>query len=363
MHPLRASLAEALAIESERIRVTHVAGPGCYGHNGADDAALDAALLARAVPGTPVLLKWTRENEHAWEPYGAPAVVRLAARLDKRGLISDWSTDVWGLPHDARPSPAGQRSGLLAAWHRSDPMEPAVEDPADEPGIHRNARPIYSIPNCTVVKHVVRNGPLRTSALRSLGAYANIFAVDSFIDELAESAGADPLAFRLAHLRDVRARDVLETAAERAGWGQDTVPDGTGLGIGLARYKNVAAYAAVIVLLEVDDLTAKIALRRATIVADAGQVIDPDGLVNQLEGGFVQASSWTLSEQVGYDRTRVTSVDWESYPILTFPELPDIETVLIDRPGEPTWAQGRYRRVDRRGDRQCRVRRNRNSCP
>lgn len=340
VHPLRAALAEALQLEPGQIRVTHAPGPGCYGHNGADDAALDAALLARAVPSRPVLLKWTRADEHAWEPYGAPMVVRLAARLDEHGRISHWRSDVWGLHHDSRPSAAGRRSGLLAAWHRSEAMEPQREDPADEPGIHRNATPIYSIPNCAIVKHVVRDGPLRTSALRSLGAYANIFAVDSFIDELADSVGADPLAFRLAHVRDPRARAVLEAAAEHAGWGQESQPAGAGAGIGLAQYKNAAAYAAVIVRLEVDDLTAQIALRRATIAVDAGQVVDPDGLVNQLEGGFVQASSWTLTEQVRYDRTRVTSVDWESYPILTFPELPQIETILIDRPGAPYLGAG-----------------------
>jgi nicotinate dehydrogenase subunit B len=340
VHPLRDSLAEALAVEPERVRVTHVAGPGCYGHNGADDAALDAALLAREVAGRPVLLKWTREDEHAWEPYGAPSVARLAARLDEHGRISDWHSEVWGLTHDARPFPAGRRSGLLAAWHRRDPMGTAVDDPAAEPGVHRNATPLYSIGDCAVVKHVVRDAPLRTSALRSLGAYANVFAIESFIDELAESAGADPLAFRLAHLEDPRARAVLETAAERAGWGRRAESEGTGMGIGLARYKNIAAYAAVVVVLEVDDLTASIALRRATIAADAGQVVDPDGLVNQLEGGFVQACSWTVAEEVRYDRTSVTTVDWESYPILTFPELPQIETVLIDRPGEPYLGAG-----------------------
>lgn len=340
VHPLRESLAEALEVEPERIRVTHVIGPGCYGHNGADDVALDAALVARAVPGKPVLMKWTREDEHGWEPYGAPAVAKLSARLDDAGRIAGWSTDVWGLSHDSRPFAAGGRSGLLAAWHRDRPMAPPAPDPLAEPGIHRNATPLYTIPQIRVVKHVVRDGPLRTSALRSLGAYFNVFALESFIDELADAADRDPLVFRLEHLGDPRARAVLEAATERAGWAQRPREEGTGMGIGLARYKNLAAYAAVVVALEVDDRTAEIALRHAVIAADVGQVIDPAGLVNQLEGGLVQASSWTIKEQVRYDRTRVTSLDWEAYPILTFPEVPEIETILIDRPGEPYLGAG-----------------------
>jgi nicotinate dehydrogenase subunit B len=341
VHPLRESLAEALGIEPERIRVTHVIGPGCYGHNGADDVALDAALLARAVPGRPVLVKWTREDEHGWEPYGAPAVAKLSARLDDAGRIAEWSTDAWGLSHDARPFAAGTgRSGLLAAWHRERSMARLPPDPLAEPGIHRNATPMYAIPQVRIVKHVVRDGPLRTSALRSLGAFFNVFALESFIDEVAQEADRDPLAFRLEHLEDSRACAVLEAAAERAGWAQRPREEGAGMGIGLARYKNLAGYAAVVIALEVDDRTAEIALRHAVIAADVGQVIDPEGLVNQLEGGLVQASSWTIKEQVGHDRTRVTSLDWESYPILTFPEVPEIETLLIDRPGEPYLGAG-----------------------
>ena len=340
VHPLRGALAEVLGLDPERIRVTHVIGPGCYGHNGADDAALDAALVARAAPGRPVLLKWTRDQEHGWEPYGAPGVARLSARLDDAGRIAEWSTDVWGLGYDGRPLPVGDGSRLLAAWHLERPMARPARDPLREPGVHRNATPMYSIPQVRVLKHLVRDGPLRTSALRSLGAYLNVFAIESFIDELAEAAGRDPLAFRLEHLVEPRARAVLEAAAERAGWNGRARQGGAGMGIGLARYKNLAAYAAVVIALEVDDLTAEIKLRRAVIAADAGQIVDPDGLVNQLEGGLVQASSWTIKEQVRYDRTRVTSLDWETYPILGFPEVPEIETVLIDRPGEPFLGAG-----------------------
>ena len=207
-------------------------------------------------------------------------------------------------------------------------------------GLHRNADPLYAVPRRRVVKHFVEEMPLRSSSLRALGAYANVFAIESFMDELAEAAGRDPLEFRLAYLADERARDVLIAAAERAGWHDRPDELGCGTGIGFAQYKNTAAYAAVVVRLTVDDETAAIALERIVIAADAGQIVNPDGLVNQLEGGAVQSASWTLKEQVRFDRTRVTSVDWETYPILTFPEVPELETVLIDRPGAPYLGAG-----------------------
>ncbi len=340
--PLRGALAQALGIEVGDVRAVHVEGAGCYGHNGADDAALDAALLARAVPGRPVLLKWMREDEHAWEPYGPAMVMKLHASLDARGHLLDWNHDVWSNTHMARPLPYGDRSGLLAAWHRATPMPRPEPIPmlAYHAGIHRNADPLYAIPRRRIVKHFVETAPLRTSSTRSLGAYANVFAIESFMDELAHAAGIDPLDFRLRLLTDVRARAVLEAAAERAGWRQRRREPGHGSGIGFARYKNQKCYAAVVVDVHVDLSTAVVALERAVIAADAGQIVDPSGLANQLEGGLIQSASWTLKEQVRFDRTRITSLDWESYPILTFREVPAIETVLIDRPGEPSLGAG-----------------------
>ncbi len=342
VHVLRESLAQVLGVDARSVRVSHVVGPGCYGHNGADDAALDAALLARAAPGRPVLLKWMRADEHAWEPYGAPAVVKVRAGVDDAGRLAHWDLEAWSTTHNARPFPAENGSRLLAAWHRADPMPAPPAEPLliPEAGIHRNATPAYSVPRRRIVKHLIVDPPLRTSSTRALGAYVNVMAIESVIDELAAAAGTDPLAFRLAHLDDPRARAVVETAAERAGWSERGRANGRGMGIGYARYKNSAAYAAVVIELRVDDETAAIVLERAVIAADAGEIVDPSGLVNQLEGGLIQSASWTLKEQVRFDRTRVTSVDWDSYPILTFREIPAIETVLLDQPGEPYLGSG-----------------------
>jgi CO/xanthine dehydrogenase Mo-binding subunit len=339
---LRIALAQALGVEPETIRLVHVPGPGCYGHNGADDAALDAALLACAAPGRPVLVKWTRDDEHQWEPYGAPAVVRTRASLDAGGRVVHFGLEATGCTHVARPFPAGERSALLAAWHRAEPMARPRGRPflAYHGAIHRNADPIYAFPNRRIVKRLVPASPLRTSSLRSLGAYVNVLAIESTMDELAEAAGADPIAFRVAHLEDPRGRAVLEAAAERAGWPGPEREFGRGRGVGFARYKNLYAYAAVVVEVTVDDATAQVRVERAVIAGDAGEVVDPEGLANQLEGGVVQSASWTLHEQVRFDDTRVLSTDWESYPILRFSETPVVETVLIDRPGEPFLGAG-----------------------
>jgi CO/xanthine dehydrogenase Mo-binding subunit len=341
---LRVEIAHALGIDPERVRLIHVAGPGCYGHNGADDVALDAALLARALPGRPVHVQWTRTDEHTWEPYGPAMVIDLQASLDASGLVIDWNHDVRSFTHVSRPmqhSPG--TSGLLAAWHRAAPLEPPAPRPmlTYHMGIHRNADPLYAFARRRVVKHFIAGSPFRTSSLRGLGAFGNVFAIESFLDELAAAAGQDPVAFRLRHLADPRARDVVSAAAERLGWRSAPRPgrSGRGHGMAVARYKNQKAWCAVAVELTVDG-SAAVRLDRAAIAADAGQIVDPDGLASQLEGGFVQAASWTLHERVTFDRMRVTSTDWQSYPILGFAEVPEVETVLLDRPGEPWLGAG-----------------------
>jgi CO/xanthine dehydrogenase Mo-binding subunit len=196
------------------------------------------------------------------------------------------------------------------------------------------------MPNRRVVKHFVANTPLRTSALRALGAYANVFALESFIDELAEAVGTDAVAYRLSHLTDERARDVIRLAADRIGWPGPTDDFGHGVGIGFGQYKNRMTYAAVAVELHVDDATAAVELDRIVVAADAGEVIDPKGLANQLEGGAVQSASWTLKEEVAFDSTRATSTDWETYPIIAFPEVPIVEVELIDHPELPPLGAG-----------------------
>jgi CO/xanthine dehydrogenase Mo-binding subunit len=341
---LRGALAQVLGMDADRISVVHTAGAGCYGHNGADDVALDAALCARALPGRPVLLQWTRAQEHQWEPYGPAAHVRMEAALDEGGRIVGWSHDVWGFTHMGRPIPRGTGGlNLLAAGHLADPVPRVTPQPAlrAEVGIHRNAWPIYALPALRVVKRFVAASPLRTSSLRGLGAHANVFAIESFMDELAMAAGRDPVGFRLDHLDDPRARAVLERVVELAG-GLDHPRTGTGRGrgVGLARYKNQACYAAVVVQVAVDPERAVISVEHVWIAADAGQVIDPDGLVNQLEGGAVQSLSWTLKEAVEFDREGVTSTDWDSYPILRFSEVPEVTTALIDRPEERSLGAG-----------------------
>ena len=335
--PLRGQIARVLGMKDENVTVVHRDGAGCYGHNGADDAALDAALLARAC-GRPVLLQWTREDELAWSPFGSAMVAKLAGGLDASGSIVEWRHELWSHSHVRRPG-AGDGVNLLAAWHLDPPF--AASTPRDAPwppgAGDRNSPPYYDIPH-EVVYHFVPEMPLRVSALRTLGAYANVFAIESFMDELGALAGADPVAFRLKHLADPRAKAVIEAAARAAGWQAGATGGGSrGRGIGFARYKNASAYCAVVAEVEVAE---RIRLRRAVAAVDAGHTINPDGLKNQVEGGIVQAASWTLKEAVRWDTSRVLTRSWEDYPILRFDEVPNVEVVIVDRPGEPGLGTG-----------------------
>jgi len=332
-YPLRAEIAQVLALPEDAIRVIHMDGPGCYGHNGADDAAFDAVLLARAVPGRSIALKWMRSDEHAWEPYGAATVITLQASLDANGDVVAWSHDVWGYPHSGRPRGLPGTSGLLAAWYLEEPLAPPPAQPARglQVGAYRNAEPLYAFPRKRIVDHFLPDSPLRTSALRGLGAYANIFAIESFMDELARAAGANPVEFRLRHLADERARAVIEAAIHKA----EPWPAEAGRGIGFSQYKNRQSYVAVVVDLTVNRDTGRIALMRAVVAADAGQIVNPNGLSSQLEGAFLQSASWTLHEQVTFDADGVTSTDWRTYPIMRFRDAPTVETVLLNRPGSP----------------------------
>ena len=344
--PPRAVLAQALGMAEEQLRVIHLEGAGCYGHNGADDVALDAALLALALPGRPVSLKWMRADEHAWEPYGPAMALQMQATLDAQGQIVDWNQDIWSFPHGNRPRTDARTSGLLAAWHRAEPFPPQQPQHSmgSHVGAHRNSDPLYALPYRRIVTHFAPDSPLRTSSQRGLGAYGNVFGIESFMDELAQAAGIDPVAFRLRHLTDQRAKDVIVAAAEKAGWpGEAQTDDGdirAGRGLAFAQYKNKQSYAAVVVDLTVDRTSGHIQLQRVVIAADAGQIINPDGLSNQLEGGVIQAASWTLKEEVTYDNRGITSRDWESYPILRFPDAPTMETVLLNRPGMPHVGSG-----------------------
>ncbi len=339
IHPLRRELAKALDVAADALTITHMDGAGCYGHNGADDVALDAALLARAVPGRPVQVQWMREDEFAWEPYGSAMLVKTGATLDAGGGIVDWHMDVWSYPHSTRP--AGRDGvNLLAAWHLGAPKPAAtpVDPPLPAGGSHRNAIPLYDFPNQRVTSHVVTQSPLRVSALRGLGAHANVFAIESFMDELAAAAGADPVEFRLRHLSDPRARAVIEAAAQQSGWRPGAQGAGTrGRGMGFARYKNLGCYVAVVT--EV-DIETQPRVTRAWAAVDVGLVVNRDGVINQIEGGIIQAASMTLKEQVTFDREHVTSRDWNSYPVMKFTEAPHVEVLLINRPDLPPLGAG-----------------------
>ena len=336
---LRRELARALKLTEEQVRVRHVEGAGCYGHNGADDAAMDAALLALAVPGRPVQVVWSRSDELGWEPYGPAAVVRIAADVDARGDVLRWQHDIWGNGHVTRPGFA-RSIGLLAASHRDggEQIEAAAEPPLERGGgAGRNAVPGYAFPAYRAVNHRLSVMPLRTSSLRALGGFLNVFAIESFMDELAEAAGRDPVEYRLAQLADPRGRAVIEAVVRRSGWADWSASGSVGHGIGYARYKNSSAYCAVVA--EVEAVT-EVRVLRLTIAVDAGLVINPDGAENQLEGGAIQATSWTLKERVRFNSLTVTSDTWDSYPILRFSEVPAVDVELLPGNGNPSLGVG-----------------------
>jgi nicotinate dehydrogenase subunit B len=334
VYPDREAISELLGMPIERVRIIHVEGAGCYGHNGADDAAADAALIARAVPGRPVRVQWTREQEHGWEPFGPAMTMDIAGTVGEDGRISHFIYDLWSNSHSTRPGGAAR---LIAGQQLANPIPFDLPKLSISPSGNgdRNANPYYAIPNRRVLWHYVNEMPLRVSALRALGAYANVFALESFMDELALVDGADPVEFRLRHLEDPRAMAVVETAAERFGWSSDPLPPNHGRGFAFARYKNLAAYLALALELEVTPETGRVWVRRVVSAIDSGEAVHPDGIRNQTEGGILQALSWTLLEEVTFDRTRVTSIDWSSYPILRFASVPDeIEVHVVNRPGE-----------------------------
>jgi nicotinate dehydrogenase subunit B len=340
VYPLRAALAQLLGVADDAVHCIHLEGAGCYGHNAADDAAADAALLARACPGRPVRVQWMREDEHGWEPFGPPMVAEVEAALDASGNIVDWRYDVWSPPHNARP---GQAGNLLAATHLAQPFAPPPARPIPQPegGGDRNAIPYYVLPTARVVHHFQPSAPLRTSALRSLGAYCNVFAIESFMDELARAAGADPVAFRLRHLDDGRAIDVVRAAAQGFGWDAWRRQPRRGRGFAFARYKNLAAYCALALDVEVARDTGYVRILRVQAAVDCGEIVNPDGVRNQIEGGILQSASWTLLERVRFDAREVVTRDWAGYPILRFDQVPErVDVQLLDRPGQPFLGTG-----------------------
>jgi nicotinate dehydrogenase subunit B len=339
--PLRGDLAKVLGLQNGEVNVVHMPGAGCYGHNGADDVALDAALVARAIPGAPVKLQWMRDDEFAWSPFGPGMAMKVEAALGSDGKIVDWSYDVWSNSHAMRPGQAGGVN-LLAAWDLKTPFvkSPAPHIPQPFGDGDRNAVPSYELPRKEIRNHLLLDAPVRNGSFRTLGSHGNIFAIESFMDELAEAAGSDPLAFRLAHLRDPRAQAVLRVAADKAGWTPGQKGDGRrGRGLAFCRYKSIGMYAAAVVDVEVDRNSGVIKVPRVVMAADIGLVVNPDGAKNQLEGGIIQAVSLALKEQVTFDRRQITSRDWSGYSVLAFPEVPSVEIVLMQR-SDPSLGAG-----------------------
>ncbi len=334
------AIAKMLGLEPSKVRCQHMQGAGCYGHNMADDAAADAALLAMAVPGKPVHLQYTREQEHKWEPYGSAMVIQTKAGVDANGHVLDWDLQIWSTPHGTRPS--GEPGNLLSARYLEKPFTQPLPINGGPPNFaaDRNGIALYDFAGHEVRTHFITDMPLRVSSTRGLGAYGNVFAIESFMDELALAANMDPLTYRLRFLKDERARDTLQKAADKFGWNSWKKTPNRGRGIGFARYKNIAGYCAVALEVEVNPRNGRIRVLRAVASADSGHIVNPDGVSNQIEGGLIQSLSWSLKEEVKFDDTQVLSTDWTSYPILTFSETPPVEVVLINRPGAPFLGTG-----------------------
>ncbi len=355
--PLRKDLALAFGVEERHIEVQHMRGAGCYGHNGADDVAYDAAWLAKQVPGQSVRVQWTREEEMQQSPLAPAMRVTLQAMVQAKKVAHDnsdadnkndvhlrtWQHDVWSQGHSSRP-------GRAATPAFKDSWQTAQNFPVLEPinvaavagaGAERNAIPPYSISHIKVNAHRLLGLPFRTSALRSLGAHANVFACESFLDEIAHDQGLDPVAIRLSQLEDQRAKAVVQTLADRINWLERrqnlAQKEGWGLGIAYARYKGKGAYCAVVAEVEV---THQVHVHRLWVVADIGEIIQADGAVSQLEGGAIQSTSWALKEQAHWDSNNITSSNWDAYPILRFSEVPEVHVHLM--PGHSQNAKSLY---------------------
>jgi len=335
---LRDAVAVVLAMPRERVRLVWVEGSGCYGHNGADDATADAALMSQEV-GKPVRVQWMRHDEHGGEPKGAAMVMEVAGGLDAQGNVAAWDYQVWSPGHAGRPAGNGPGNTLAGA-------QLGLPDLLAPTGADRNARPTYVFPNARVRLHLLQSTVLRVSSLRGLGSPQNTFGNESFIDELAHAAGADPIEFRIRHLRDERAIAVLEAVAKLAQWSPRPAPRGgknagAGRGVAFVHYDNYSGYAAIALQVVVDRASGKVSVERVAAAHDCGLIVNPDGLKNQIEGNIVQTLSRALLEEVKFDTARVTSLDWQRYPILRFSDVPgEIAITLINRPDKPSVGAG-----------------------
>ncbi|MCI0345403.1 MAG: molybdopterin-dependent oxidoreductase, partial [Chloroflexi bacterium] len=334
----RAGVATLLGLAPDQVRLIWVEGAGCYGHNGADDVAADAALLSQAV-GAPVRVQWMRADEHGWAPKGPAMAITVRGGLDQRGRVVAWDSRVYSSTHSSRPNGAAPGNLLAGA-------ELGLPRSVSNVGADRNARPTYRFPNDRVRLSLLESTAPRTSALRGLGSPQNTFAIESFMDELAAVAGVDPIAFRLRHLQDPRAVAVLEEVAKLARWDPRPSPQanrasGAGRGVAFVQYDNAGAYVGLVVEVRIDRASGKVRVERAYVAHDCGLIVNPDGVRNQIEGNVIQGLSRALLEELRFDRRAVTSLDWASYPILRFSDVPDeIAISLIDRRDQPSLGAG-----------------------
>jgi CO/xanthine dehydrogenase Mo-binding subunit len=329
VYPMRALAARVTGLDPDAIEVIHAQGAGCYGHNGADDPPVEAAIIAVRRPGAPVRVQWRREDEFGWAPVGTAMQIELSAELDASGRLVDYTAEVWNTPHTWARGHAVAETALqpLDAPPAPQPAR-TLPDGSRFSGGLLNAIPSYDIAATRTIEHVIDPPPIRTSSLRGLGGPPNTFAGESFVDELAEAAGADPLAYRLAMLSDPRGRAVLERAAQMCGWSRRWEA-GTGKGLGLAydRHRGRGAYVACADEVEVE---AEVRLVRLWCACDGGLIVNPEGAKNQLEGGMIMAASWLLKEEVKLGGAGVASTTWDDYPILRFDEVPPIEVELLN---------------------------------
>jgi nicotinate dehydrogenase subunit B len=333
-HNLRKQLAAMLGVADESVRCVYVDGAGCYGRNGHEDAAADAALLARAV-GQPVRVQWMRADEHGWDPKGPPTLLDLRAGLDAGGKISAWESELF------IPNGMAGFVALVGADHAGlnslGQLSPG--------GVINDLAIPYAIPNVKTTAHRLESTPFRPAWIRSPGRMQNTFANECFLDEIATSIGADPLELRLQYLHDARGVELLERLAALSNWRQRPKPDRsgeivTGHGLAYIKYELVRTYVGVVAEVQVNTQTGEVMAKRFYVAHDCGQIINPDGLRNQIEGNVVQTVSRVLKEELKFDRSMVTSLDWASYPIITFPEVPEVVMDLIDRPNEVPWGGG-----------------------
>ena len=335
---LRDQVAQALKLSKQQVQVIHEPGAGCYGHNGADDVAFDAAFIAYTW-GLNVRVQWSREDELTVSPMGAASSVDIQAGLSADGHIQNWHVQVWSHAHVNRPG-WGNGLQLLGAWQAlSDEKPPEPKDmPLPAGGGLRNAVPAYEVGELTVEHHFLESSPVRVSALRSLGAHANVFAIECLMDELSEVSDQDPVAFRLKHLADPRARHVVQKVAEMSNWhARGNAGSGIGYGMAYGRYKNKAGYCALVAQVEVSE---RVKVLKVWACVDAGKVVHLDGLRNQIEGGILQAISWSLHESVQWSDQGIGSNYWENYPILSFLDVPELDIHVVDDPSNPSLGSG-----------------------